>query len=45
MSTVETIKNLFVDLGASWVLWLLFALSAGSAAMRSSACCTCSQGR
>jgi biopolymer transport protein ExbB len=30
VSTVETIKNLFVDLGASWVLWLLFALSAGS---------------
>jgi biopolymer transport protein ExbB len=28
-----TIKNLFVDLGASWVLWLLFALSAGSAAI------------
>lgn len=30
MSTVETIKNLFVTFGAGWVLWLLFALSAGS---------------
>ena len=33
MSTVETIKNLFVTFGASWVLWLLFALSAGSIAI------------
>lgn len=33
MSTVETIKNLFVTFGASWVLWLLFALSAGSVAI------------
>jgi biopolymer transport protein ExbB len=30
MNTVETIKELFVQAGASWVLWLLFALSAGS---------------
>jgi biopolymer transport protein ExbB len=30
MNTVETIKELFVHAGASWVLWLLFALSAGS---------------
>jgi biopolymer transport protein ExbB len=33
MNTVETIKNLFVTFGASWVLWLLFALSAGSVAI------------
>lgn len=33
MNTVETIKNLFVHSGASWVLWLLFALSAGSLAI------------
>ncbi len=30
MTTVETIKELFVHWGAGWVLWLLFALSAGS---------------
>jgi biopolymer transport protein ExbB len=30
MNTVETIKDLFIQFGASWVLWLLFALSAGS---------------
>ena len=33
MNTVESIKNLFVTFGASWVLWLLFALSAGSIAI------------
>lgn len=33
MSTVETIKTFFVHSGASWVLWLLFALSAGSVAI------------
>lgn len=33
MNTVETIKELFVHSGASWVLWLLFALSAGSLAV------------
>jgi len=33
MNTVETIKELFVHSGASWVLWLLFALSAGSLAI------------
>jgi biopolymer transport protein ExbB len=33
MNTVETIKDLFVRSGASWVLWLLFALSAGSLAI------------
>lgn len=33
MTTVETIKHLFVQAGASWVLWLLFALSAGSLAI------------
>lgn len=33
MTTVEAIKNLFVQFGASWVLWLLFALSAGSVAV------------
>jgi biopolymer transport protein ExbB len=33
MTTVETIKDLFIHLGASWVLWLLFALSAGSLAI------------
>lgn len=30
MNTVESIKNLFIQFGTSWVLWLLFALSAGS---------------
>jgi biopolymer transport protein ExbB len=33
MHTVEVIKNLFVQFGAGWVLWLLFALSAGSVAV------------
>lgn len=33
MSTVEIIKNVFVHSGAGWVLWLLFALSAGSVAV------------
>jgi biopolymer transport protein ExbB len=33
MHTVEVIKDLFVHAGASWVLWALFALSAGSAAI------------
>jgi biopolymer transport protein ExbB len=33
MNTVETIKNLLVHFGTSWVLWLLFALSAGSVAV------------
>ncbi|ACY14570.1 MotA/TolQ/ExbB proton channel family protein [Haliangium ochraceum] len=33
MTTVETIKSLFVQSGAGWVLWLLFALSAGSVAV------------
>jgi biopolymer transport protein ExbB len=33
MNAVETIKELFVQAGASWVLWLLFALSAGSLAI------------
>jgi biopolymer transport protein ExbB len=33
MNAVETIKELFVQSGASWVLWLLFALSAGSLAI------------
>lgn len=33
MTTVETIKHLVVQAGASWVLWLLFALSAGSLAV------------
>jgi biopolymer transport protein ExbB len=33
MQTVEAIKNLFVQFGAGWVLWLLFALSAGSIAI------------
>ena len=31
MDVVETLKNLFVDSGAGWVLWLLFGLSIGSA--------------
>ena len=30
MNTVEIIKNLFVQSGAGWVLWLLFALSIDS---------------
>ncbi|MEM7156550.1 MAG: MotA/TolQ/ExbB proton channel family protein [Myxococcota bacterium] len=30
MDTVETIKNLFINSGAGWVLWLLFGLSVGS---------------
>jgi biopolymer transport protein ExbB len=33
MHTVEVIKNLFLQFGAGWVLWLLFALSAGSVAV------------
>jgi biopolymer transport protein ExbB len=33
MHTVEVVKNLLVRSGASWVLWLLFALSAGSIAI------------
>jgi biopolymer transport protein ExbB len=33
MQTVEAIKNLFVHAGAGWVLWSLFALSAGSVAI------------
>ena len=33
MNAVETIKELFVHSGASWVLWVLFALSAGSLAI------------
>ena len=33
MHTVEVIKNLFIQFGAGWVLWLLFALSAGSVAV------------
>jgi biopolymer transport protein ExbB len=33
LSTVETIKNVFVTFGAGWVLWLLFALAAGSVAI------------
>jgi biopolymer transport protein ExbB len=33
MGTVVTIKELFVSFGAGWVLWLLFALSAGSLAI------------
>ncbi len=33
MNTVETLKDLFVASGASWVLWLLFALSAISVAI------------
>jgi biopolymer transport protein ExbB len=27
MNTVETIKHLFIEFGAGWVLWLLFGLS------------------
>jgi len=30
MNTVESIKHLFLQFGSSWVLWLLFGLSAGS---------------
>ena len=30
MNTVETVKDLLLHFGASWVLWLLFALSVGS---------------
>ncbi|WP_437913194.1 MotA/TolQ/ExbB proton channel family protein [Sorangium sp. So ce302] len=33
MHTVVAVKNLLVQSGASWVLWLLFALSAGSIAI------------
>lgn len=33
MNTIETLKDLFVQLGAAWVLWLLFALSIGSVAV------------
>lgn len=33
MHTVAIIKNLFIHSGAGWVLWLLFALSAGSVAV------------
>jgi biopolymer transport protein ExbB len=33
MNAVEVIKDLFIRFGASWVLWLLFALSAGSFAV------------
>jgi biopolymer transport protein ExbB len=28
MNTIDTIKHLFVEFGAGWVLWLLFGLSA-----------------
>jgi hypothetical protein len=30
MNTVVTIKDLVIHFGASWVLWLLFALSSCS---------------
>ena len=30
MNVVESIKHLFLQFGSVWVLWLLFALSAGS---------------
>jgi biopolymer transport protein ExbB len=33
MGTVEVVKNVLVGLGAGWVLWLLFALSAASVAI------------
>ena len=33
MQTVEVVKNLFVQAGAGWVLWTLFALSAISVAI------------
>ncbi len=33
MDTVEAIKQLFLDTGTSWVLWLLFALSIASVAV------------
>lgn len=33
MNAVETIKHLFLEFGSSWVLWLLFGLSAGSLAV------------
>lgn len=33
MTTIDAIKDLFVELGASWVLWVLFAFSAGTAAI------------
>lgn len=33
MHTVVAVKNLLVQSGASWVLWLLFALSGGSIAI------------
>ena len=33
MQLVDTIKHLFLQFGAGWVLWLLFALSAGSVAV------------
>jgi len=33
MHMVEIIKNVFVQAGAGWILWLLFALSAGTAAI------------
>ncbi len=33
MDTVETLEDLFIQFGAGWVMWLLFALSAGSVAV------------
>ncbi len=33
MDTVETLDDLFIQFGAGWVMWLLFALSAGSVAV------------
>jgi biopolymer transport protein ExbB len=33
METIEIVKSLLVQSGASWVLWLLFLLSAGSVAV------------
>lgn len=33
MTTVETLKQFFIAFGASWVLWLLFALSVGTVAI------------
>lgn len=33
MNTVEAIKAFFLGAGATWVMWLLFALSAGSLAV------------
>ncbi|MBM4360404.1 MAG: MotA/TolQ/ExbB proton channel family protein, partial [Deltaproteobacteria bacterium] len=33
MTTVEAIKSFFIASGATWVMWLLFALSGGSIAV------------